>query len=134
MAADAGVTAATAAATGVISIPVLAAMGIDPSAMVAGLIGCTIGQTLIPSLEARSWQSIALLTLGSVLFASLMTPLLAPWVFSKASQFVTVHQDHARAVTAGALGLFAQPAVMLIRAIVASRLKMASKAAKGGDA
>lgn len=113
--ADPSVTAATSIATGVISIPVLAAMGIDPSAMGAGLLGCTIVQSFIP-VDGRTMKTIAFMTLGSVLFASMLAPVLTPWVAVKLGEWfpnVPFPNDGVRAATAGCLGAFAQPLVTL---------------------
>ena len=129
---DAGMTAATATATGVIVIPSLAAMGIDPSAMVAGLVGCTLVQTLLPA-DGRSVKAIALLTVGGMLCASLMTPIVAPWVILKVHAVVSeaVHSDQIRATTAAFFGGFAQPLVMLVPKLI-ERLSGRLMAGKGG--
>lgn len=112
---DAGVTAATAAATGVISLPFLAAMGIDPSAMIAGLIGCTVVQTVLSG-TSRPVRDIALITVGGVLFASLMTPIAAPWAVAKVHAIISesISRDAIRAATAAFLGGFAQPLLVFV--------------------
>lgn len=129
---DVGAAAAAAAATGVISIPFLSAMGIDPSAMVAGLVGCTIVQTVLPS-EGRSVRAVVAVTLGSMLFSSLATPLVAPWAVLKIHAVVSeaVHHDPIRAATAAFLGGFAQPLLGLVPKLI-DRFGGRFAAGKGG--
>lgn len=133
---DAGVVAATATATGVLVIPSLVAIGIDPAAMVAGLFGCTMVQTLLPAEKERSIRAIALLTLGGMLFASLFTPIAAPWVVQKVHAAVSeaVHVDPIRAAVAASLGGFAQPLVVLASKLIGRFSGKMAPGKEGGDA
>lgn len=131
--ASAAAAAATAAATGVVSIPILASMGIDPPAMVAGLLGATLVQSLLPT-EGHTWRSVALITLGSVLLASVGTAVLEPWATRKAMEVLEVQpaKEPMRAATAAFLGAFAQPLVLLARGAIAKFFPSAKK--EGSDA
>ncbi len=104
------------AAVGATTIPVLAAFGIDPASIVAGLTGCIVVQTLLPA-QQYAFVRLALMTLGSVLFASLATPFAAPilvdWFidhYPKAS----LAPDAVKAACAACLGGFAQPILFLL--------------------
>lgn len=130
--ADATSTAAVAGTTGALTFPVLAAFGVDPLAMVPALIGCVIAQTLIPSGD-RSLRAIALITLGSVLLASLLTPIVAPYVMHRWGELAPGSSPVAvRALVAAGIGGFAQPIVIgglaLLRRFFATKLKEAPDA------
>jgi len=142
---DAGVTAAIATTTGVLSIPILASAGIDPAAMGAGLLGCTIMQSFVQkdgqAINAAFWAKIAVLTFGSMLFASLVAPVAAPWVHVRLGEVfpkVPFPHEGVRAMTAGALGAFAQPIVMfgrmLLKKWVLDKLSKSLPSEGAGDA
>lgn len=113
----------TSAAVGAATIPLLAAVGIDPASIVAGLAGCIVVQTLLP-VQQHPFLRLALMTLGSVLFASLATPFAAPiivgWVldhYPKAS----IEPDAVKAAVAAGMGGFAQPILFFARAMLRAR-------------
>lgn len=123
-------TLASATATGVITIPILVPMGIDPSSIIPSLIGCTIVQLWLTS-DPRTVRSVAGWTLGSVLFGSLTTPVVAPWFVVELAKWAHgVHPDAARAVASAILGGLAKPLVQLGQALF---VKWADKL-RGGDA
>lgn len=115
---------AGSACVGSLAFPFLAAVGLDLSGLIAGLIGCVIVQTVLPSASstASAWSmrgalSIALVTLGSMLFASVASPLVAPSVVHAASTALPgATEASVRAATAVALGGFAQPILLALRA------------------
>lgn len=113
----------TSAAVGAAAIPLLAAVGIDPASIIAGLTGCIVVQTLLPA-QQHSFSRLALMTLGSVLFASLATPFAAPiivgWMldhYPKAS----ISPDAVKAAAAAGLGGFAQPILFFVRSMLRAR-------------
>lgn len=113
----------TSTAIGATAVPLLAAVGIDPFSIVAGLAGCIVVQTLLPA-QQHPFTRLALMTLGSVLFASLATPFAAPiivgWVldhYPKAS----ISADAVKAAVAAGLGGFAQPILFLAKAMLRAR-------------
>ncbi len=106
----------------------LSQYGVDLTSMIAALIGCIVVQTLLPRKEVFEARQIVLLTLGSVLFASLANPLAFAWVLHNHAELIPLGQEmQVRAATAAALGGFAQPILTGIRALadrfLASRLK-----------
>jgi hypothetical protein len=118
----ADVTASTA--VGVAAFPLLAAIGIDPASIAAGLAGCVVVQTLLPS-EQHGFVRVALMTLGSVLFASLTAPFVSPLAVSYALEHysrASISPDAVKAAVAATLGGFAQPILFLIRAAVQARI------------
>jgi hypothetical protein len=124
----------TSAAVGVAAFPLLAAIGIDPAAIAAGLAGCVVVQTLLPS-EQHGIVKVALLTLGSVLFASLTTPFVAPVAVGYVLDHypkATISSDAVKAAVAATLGGFAQPILFLVRAAIQARI--ASKVKESSDA
>lgn len=106
---DAVVATGVAAGAGIAIMPLLAKMGIDPVLMVAGLVGCIVVQTILSS--DKSLKAIAIVTIGSVFFASLATPIYLPWLIAKFGLPAGVEKDAAQAGTAAVLGGFAQPIV-----------------------
>ncbi len=115
-------TVGAAAVSGVISFPVLAAFGIDPVYMASGLMGCIVVQTLVPS-DKTGFRAVVLLTIGSVLFACLVTPLVAPWALSKVSEWaLRVPNEAVKSLTAATLAAFAQPIVLWVRSSVPNLL------------
>lgn len=106
----------------------LAGFGVDVASLIAGLIGCIVVQTLFPKEDQIQAAKIALVTLGSILFASLSTPLAFAWLQHAASFLIPPGQEHqARAATAAALGGFARPILLVFQALfrkfVKSKLK-----------
>ncbi len=105
----------TSAAVGVVTFPLLASMGIDPPSMVAGLLGCVIVQSLMPAEnEKKSIGATAWLTLGSVLFASVVAPVFTPWVLSKLPD-AGIPKVPAQALCAVLAGALAQPIVIALK-------------------
>lgn len=128
--------AAVAAATGVVSYPFLAQIGIDPAAMGAGLLGCTIAQSFI-EVKGRTIWSVALFTLGSVLFASILAPIVTPWVQVKLGDWfpkVPFPAEGVRTATAASLGFFAQPIVLLVKGWGLDKLRKVFPGKEGGNA
>ena len=116
----------TSTAVGVAAFPFLAAIGVDPASIGAGLAGCIVVQTLLPPEQATSsLKSIAAMTIGSVLFASLATPFAAPIAISYVIEHypkATISIEAVRAAAAAALGGFAQPILFLFRALLRARI------------
>lgn len=106
---DAVTPALVGTGAGIAIMPLLVSMGIDPVLMVSGLAGCIVVQTLLRS--DKTFKVIAAVTIGSVFFASLATPILLPWVTAKFGLPTGVEKDAARAATSALLGGFAQPIV-----------------------
>lgn len=137
---DASVAVSVGATTGAVSMPVLAAFGINVEYMACGLVGCIIVQSLLPSEhkvgKKPSVWAISFMTIGSVLFASLVGPVFGPWaVESMASK--TVPDWAIRALSGAFLGGFAQPLILGVRTHVVPRLigvwKAAGSALWGGE-
>ena len=109
------IAATAATTTGVISIPVLGALGIDPPAMISGLLGVVVVQTILAD-TGLTWRSIVLRTLGSIIFASLATSVVAPMAIAGIEKLgYLVPVVSVRALVAAALGGFAQPVLVRIR-------------------
>lgn len=107
------VTVATlSCVVGTSACTVLAAFGIDVASMVAALMGCLVVQTLLPA-EQISLRSIALTTLGSMIFASVAAPWLVPYVAKITPEGMAY--DHVRASTAALLAAFPKPLLLLIK-------------------
>ena len=121
--------AGAAAATGIVAVPFLAAMGIDPQSMVAGLIGVVVVQSLMPA-DGRTLRGTIIITLGSVLFASLAGPLLTPWVLHQMKDTLLPHEG-VRAACAAAAGAFAQPVVVLLKNNIVPSIMSRLRAAIG---
>lgn len=113
-------TAASAVGAGVV-LPFLAAMGIDPASMGAGMAGVIVSQTLMPK-TTETFLSVAFLAVGSMLFASFTAPFLAPALIAHSSNWdwlKGVPHEHVKATSAGFLGAFAQPLFALLTTLVA---------------
>ncbi len=105
-----------ASGVAIVAIPAatLAAFGIDPYGMVAGLFGCIIAQSFMER-EPRKFKAIAWLTLASILFASLSTLIVAPWVYDTFFSGGRTPEGAVRAAVAAFSGGFAQPIVVGLR-------------------
>jgi hypothetical protein len=128
--------AAVAATTGVVTYPFFAQIGLDPAAMGAGLLGCTIAQSFIES-KGRTIWSVVLFTLGSVLFASLAAPVVTPWVQVKLGEWfpkVAFPSEGVRTATAAGLGFFAQPIVLFVKGWGFDKLRRMLPGKEGGNA
>jgi len=108
--AAATVTTAVGAGTGAIAIPALAALGIDPISIGAGLLGCVVVHIFSPP-ERVSVGRMAATALGSMLVASFGAPYIGG-----AFEVGTVTKEHAHAVASAILGGGAKPAYLLVRA------------------
>lgn len=107
--------AAASTATGAFTIPVLAVLGIDPPAMISGLLGVIVVQTILAD-TGLTWRSMVARTLGSILFASLATAVVAPMAIAGLEKLgYVVPMISVRAAVAAALGGFAQPVLVRIR-------------------
>ena len=113
---DAVTPTVVATGAGIAVMPLMARMVIDPVLMVAGLVGCIVVQTILKS--DKTLKGIAVVTVGSVFFASLSTPIYLPWVMAKFGLPAGVEKDAAQAATAAVLGGFAQPIVSAIHTLV----------------
>lgn len=111
-------TFACAVASGTFTVTCLSTMGINPPEMVAGLLGCIAAQALLsarmpelaaPEAPRPTFRKVMALTIGSVLLASLLGPLAAPWfVDSFGSWAPKVASESVRAAVSGIIGAFAQ--------------------------
>lgn len=113
---DAVTPAVVGTFSGIAIMPLLVSMGLDPVLMVAGLGGCIVVQTLLRS--DKGIRVIAVVTIGSVFFASLSTPIALPWLIAKFGLPDGVEHSAARAAMAALLGGFAQPIVSALHGIV----------------
>lgn len=107
----------------------LSSMGIDPASMGAALGGVVIAQTLLPP-TVQGIKGIIGLGIGSMLLASYMAPIVTPFVIGNASrmaaafdwQWLTqVPQEHLKAMSAAAIGAFAQPIFVWVRSLLPKR-------------
>jgi len=104
-----------ACGSGTFSVSVLCAIGLDPSHLIAGLVACVIVQMFIEPNSYRSVASIVRWTIGSVLFAGLFTPVVAPWAIERVIAFVPKASAPAIILlTAATLAAVAQPLVGLM--------------------
>lgn len=98
---------------GAVIVTVLAPLGLDVIAMGAGLCGCVVVRTLLPSPSLVSKKEIALVTLGSVVFASFATPWLLPWLLRGATLVqVDIGPVQGKASAAFLAGAFPKPLLM----------------------
>lgn len=113
---------ATAAPSAVCTI--LVAIGLDPTALVPGLIGSICYQTLMP---AKTGHGVAgALTMGSMLLASVVSPVASPWIIAHAGQlFEADNPATARVLISAGIGAFAQRLLMKF-------VRWANKATPGG--
>jgi hypothetical protein len=104
------------AVTGILCHPLLVMVGFDPGSAAGGFVGCLMAQTLLPKSPAEPgtrgfkrdlWQTGAV-TLGSVLFAAFVNPVLAAVVIDWLRS-TRVPDGNVRALCAVVLGAFAQP-------------------------
>lgn len=115
--ADPSVTAATCAATVAICVPFLTALGLDPVDAVFAGIGVVCAQTLLPSKEPREFRKLIGVAVGSVLLATVATPVAAPYL---AKLFASMSGDAVlfRHVVASCLGACAQPFAVWLRGML----------------
>lgn len=110
----------TAFGTGAIMIGALAMAGIDVPSLGAALAACVAVQTILPS-EKTSRREIVLLTVGSMILASLATPWFLPWVSSWAPR--GIGDAHLKASVAAVLAAFPKPILLAGRAVLRKILK-----------
>ena len=108
-----GGVAIASAATGTLSLPFLAWLGLDAHALMFGLLGCIIVQCLLPDVE-RKLAQIAMLTTGGTLLAAVLAPVATPHIVDYFGHAVSPQAVHN--LTAAAIGGFAQPIVVAARA------------------
>lgn len=106
--------AASAAAGVAAAAPVLAGYGIDITTLVAAGLGVVVVQTLLPVDREMSLKSLAVYSIGSMVFSSLTTPLFELYARDYIPHFSDLREWHQHALTAATTGGFAQP--MLLRA------------------
>lgn len=102
-----------AGASGTAFLVALAAMGISPERMGAGLGGAIIAIAFFPPSEV-GWR-LGLLVLASMLLASFAGPIVAPPIIFAGSK-LGVPDVHSMAVACGLVGAFPKPFVVLCRA------------------
>lgn len=124
--ATAGLTAVASGTTGTVAITWLAVVGLDVPSLAAALLGCVIVQTLLPAEDLRI-KAIALMTLGSMLFASMATPFVAPYLAAVAPAGIS--HDHIKATSAALLAAFPKPALIFLRGRVLKFLGQSNGAA-----
>lgn len=107
------VVAAVGAGTGAVTVPVLAAFGIDGYSVGAGLLGCVAVQVFLPPEKVELWR-IAATALGSMIVASFGAPFVTPAMLALMPNG-TVSHTHASAVAAGLLGGCAKPIVLIVK-------------------
>lgn len=119
------VAAATCSlASGGVTVACLSAMGINPTDMIAGLMGCVAVQTLMHASSPRDFRQIVTITLGGMALASILTPLAAPWFVSQFTNWApSVPGASLRAAMAGLIAGFAQKILI----IVSRRFEVAEK-------
>lgn len=112
--------AAASAAAGAASAPLveqlefLPQIGVHWPSMVAGLLGVIIVQTLLPEPNLTRGR-LALLTVGSMLFASIATWIFGPIALAVLERWPAIDPVPARAAVSALLGGFAHPVLMRIR-------------------
>jgi hypothetical protein len=96
-------------ASGGLTAACMAAMGINPTDMIAGLLGCIAVQSLLHSATPRPFRQIAAITIGGMVLASVLAPLAAPWFVDQfASWAPKVAAESVRAAMAALIAGFAQ--------------------------
>jgi hypothetical protein len=112
------------AVTGILCHPLLVMVGFDPGSAAGGLVGCLMAQTLLPKSPAEPgtrdfrrdlWQTAGV-TLGSVLFAAFVNPVLAAVVIDSLHS-TRIPDGNVRALCAVLLGAFAQPIAVWARSV-----------------
>jgi len=110
---------AACAATSALCVPLLLQVGIDLPSGIGGAVGVVIVQTLIERDGAMTWRTylkLVAVTVGSVLFAAMANPLVAPGAIkSLALAGADVGDHHVRGATAALLGGFAQPILLHLK-------------------
>lgn len=91
---------------------VLAVFGLDVASLTAALLGCVAVQTVLPP-ENMNLKSIAMTTIGSMIFASFTAPWATPYLAKLAPAGVS--QDHIRACAAALLAAFPKPVLMALQ-------------------
>lgn len=111
------VAGAASAVGGVALFPLLAAIGIDPASMVAGLIGVVIVQTLMQRTAPQGLLAIFGFAAGSMFLASFAAPLIAPLVVAALptswERWTSI--DQMKSIAAAMCGGFAQPILLRLR-------------------
>jgi len=112
---DAATTAAACAATGAIAAPFCSILGFDPALLAGGLVGgfagCIIVQTLIPAKKNMGARQIVPFVVGSVMFSTVLTPLIASMVIVRVG--LPVPDGLTRVGIGCVLAAFAQPIVVI---------------------
>jgi hypothetical protein len=110
---------AASAVGGVLAMPVLAVMGMDITTLGWALVGVVIVQTLLPN-TTQGIKAVIILAIGSMLFAALAAPFLAPAVHASMPSWSWLQQvppEHIKSVSAAITGGFAQPILLGLRAM-----------------
>lgn len=116
---------ASAAAGAAAIAPVLAGFGIDLTTIGAAFVGVVVVQTLMPATRA-DWRVLAGLSIGSMLFSSLGTPLAELWAEKHVPYMADMRDWQAHALVSATLGGFAQPLLLGVKALLARWLPGAS--------
>lgn len=109
------VTAIASGAVGTVAATWLAMAGVDVPSLAAGMLGCVMVQTLLPE-ETINLRRIAAVTLGSMIFASMATPWVSPFVAHIAPSSVTM--DQVRACSAALLAAFPKPFFLAAQKVI----------------
>lgn len=110
-------TTATASAAAVVGGAGLAGYGIDLTTIGAAFLGVIVVQTLMPASEIKL-RALVTITLGSMVFSSLGTPLLLLWALENIEIMRKLREWHAHALVAAVAGGFAQPILIGVAAAV----------------
>lgn len=113
-------TTSAVAAGAAVAAPVLAGFGIDLTTVGAALVGVVVAQTLLPASKI-DWRTLFGISIGSMLFSSLGTPLAELWARDNVHYFKDLREWHSHAIAAAVLGGFAQPLLLKVLSFVSPR-------------
>lgn len=112
-------TTGAVAAGAAVTAPVLAGFGIDLTTIGAAFLGLVIVQCLMPATDPnpkpRDLKVLIAWSVGSMLFASLATPLLLAWALDNVPYMKALREWQSHALVAGTAGGFAQPLLVFGR-------------------
>lgn len=113
----------TVALTGVVTMPMAGWIGIDPSYIVSAFLGVIIVQTLLPAHEGEfRWWPLAFVTVGSMSFSAVASPLLVLYVADNWDFVKRLPEWQVKTMVGAFAGGFAQPILIGLKALVARRL------------
>ncbi len=133
---DVATTASVCVATAGVAAPFCAAFGFDPALLIGGTVGgfagCLIVQTLIPDEAGITLFGVLSIMVGSVLLATLTTPLVSPW-FVRTLNLSEVPAGAVRLAVGAAIGSCAQPIAIMFRARILKFVKWMSRIGGKGN-